>query len=77
MRPNMKKQQAIKYLESAKTKGFDVKVAGIEKDWNKDESDLTKISKWCKENNVPYLALNTINDYNLEANKLRRTFYPK
>ncbi len=68
---------AKKYIESAITKGLNVKVAGIETDWKGTSINLKGIGAWCDQKNVPYLSLNANNDDNVESGKIRQKFYPK
>ncbi|MFH2023753.1 MAG: hypothetical protein ABIJ10_05570 [Candidatus Micrarchaeota archaeon] len=77
LRSNLRNGATWKYINSAKTLGYDVRVAGIEIDWEKNKIDLDELEEKCKENNIPYLQLDTSEDYNIEARKLRLEFYPK
>jgi len=78
IRSHYKKNGGVEaYFKAAKERGFDVKVAGVEIDWNGVPSDLSKIQALCTQNNIPYLAIDASNDYTIEASKLRQAFYPR
>lgn len=65
------------YFRAAEKHGFAVKVVGIETDWEGNQHDLSKIRDLCTQNNFPYLAIDTSNDYSVEASRLRQAFYPR
>lgn len=68
---------AKRFIEAALRLDLDVKVAGIETAWNGQQPNLYGIGDWCVQKSIPYLPLNTSNDYNPEAGRIRQTFYPK
>jgi hypothetical protein len=76
IRPNIRNSGTTKFILES-TKKFNVKVAGIETDWNRTSIDTKKLSRLCIDNGISYISLDTSEDYNIEANKLRKAFYPK
>jgi GTPase SAR1 family protein len=67
-----------KYIESVREKGFDVKVAVIEKSWNNTQTDagkLSAISSFAQKIQVPLMRLNASNDPNSESARFK-SFYP-
>ena len=72
-----KKYAFEEYIKKAKSEGFDVKIAIIEKGWEEITDDINHILDICKRQNVEYLTLDLTKDYHPEAGRIRTKFFPK
>jgi hypothetical protein len=66
-----------KYIQSAQVRGSSVNVAVIEKDWRGNPQDITKVVATCRQNGIRPLRIDANGDYNVEAHRLRKAFYPQ
>jgi GTPase SAR1 family protein len=66
------------YINSVRSKGFDVKIAIIENSWNNiptNAAKLSAIASFTQRIGCPFIKLNAFNDPNAESSTLKR-FYP-
>lgn len=66
------------YVNSVRSKGFDVKIAVVENSWDNILTDVTKLSavaSFAQRIGCPFLKLDASNDPNAESSRLK-TFYP-
>lgn len=66
------------YIQSMRDKGFDVKIAIIDNNWNNAHADPHKIANikdYAHKNGIALMVLDTSNDPNSESAKIK-SFYP-
>ena len=67
------------YINSAQSKGFNVRMAIISRNWNGNQANQAEIQNalnFAQGNSIPFCPVDASNDPNDEAHKIRQQLYP-
>ena len=67
------------YISNARGKGFDIRIAVINKRWDETLEDSSKIEgaqNFAQQHGIPITLVDASNDPNVAANNVRSTLYP-